>query len=67
MFGSNTLSVNTANLFLTPGRLVETLLLWHERSRQRMALAELDERTLKDLGLTRGQVAAEAGKPFWQV
>ena len=67
MFGSNTLSVNTANLLLNPGRLVETLLLWHERSRQRMALAELDERTLRDLGLSRGQVAAETGKLFWQV
>lgn len=37
---------------------------WLERSRQRRALAELDDRMLCDIGVTRSQ-AREASKPFW--
>jgi uncharacterized protein YjiS (DUF1127 family) len=38
---------------------------WFERSRQRRALAELDDRLLDDIGLTRSKVQREAAKPFW--
>jgi uncharacterized protein YjiS (DUF1127 family) len=45
-------------------------LLWcvrcSERSRQRQALAELDDHHLKDIGVTRQQAIAEAAKPFWK-
>jgi uncharacterized protein YjiS (DUF1127 family) len=45
-------------------------LLWYarcsERSRQRQALAELDDHALKDIGATRQQAIAEAAKPFWK-
>ena len=37
-----------------------------ERSRQRQALAELDDHFLKDIGVTRQQAIAEAAKPFWK-
>lgn len=36
------------------------------RQRQRRALAKLDERMLRDIGLTRDQAQAEARKPFWK-
>jgi uncharacterized protein YjiS (DUF1127 family) len=36
------------------------------RSRQRQALAELDDRLLKDIGKTRKEAIAEAAKPFWK-
>ena len=36
------------------------------RSRQRRALAELDDRLLRDIGLTAYDVAQEADKPFWR-
>ena len=36
------------------------------RSRQRRALAELDDRILRDIGLTAYDVAHEADKPFWR-
>jgi uncharacterized protein YjiS (DUF1127 family) len=37
-----------------------------ERSRQRQALAELDDHHLKDIGKTRQEANAEAAKPFWK-
>lgn len=36
------------------------------RSRQRQALAQLDDKALKDIGVTRRQADAEAAKPFWK-
>jgi uncharacterized protein YjiS (DUF1127 family) len=40
--------------------------LWHERALQRRALAELDERLLRDLGITRCDAEMESSKPFWR-
>jgi uncharacterized protein YjiS (DUF1127 family) len=37
-----------------------------ERSRQRQALAQLDDHDLKDIGMTRQQAKTEAAKPFWK-
>ena len=37
-----------------------------ERSRQRRALALLSEARLRDIGLTRQDVARESAKPFWR-
>lgn len=45
------------------GRL---LACWIQRYRQRRALARLDERLLRDIGVTRAEAAAEAAKPFWR-
>ena len=39
---------------------------WLERRRQRRALLSLGEPALKDIGLSRADVAGEAGKWFWQ-
>jgi uncharacterized protein YjiS (DUF1127 family) len=39
---------------------------WIERSRQRQALASLEERMLRDIGITRVDVARECEKPFWR-
>lgn len=41
---------------------------WHgmERFRQRRALSQLDDRMLRDIGLTRLDVEQEITKPFWQ-
>jgi len=39
---------------------------WRRRSRERQELAQLDRRTLRDLGLTEGQALFEANKPFWR-
>ena len=47
-------------------RLPETLRCWHQRQRQRRALAELDDRLLQDIGLTRVDANREIRKPFWK-
>jgi uncharacterized protein YjiS (DUF1127 family) len=38
-----------------------------ESSRQRHALAELDNHLLRDIGLTRSDIRMEIRKPFWRV
>ncbi len=46
-------------------RAAGILLTWQERDRQRHALAQLDARMLKDIGLSRAEVVLELRKPFW--
>lgn len=42
------------------------LLTWYLRRQQRFDLASLDARGLKDIGLSRADVAREVDKPFWR-
>jgi uncharacterized protein YjiS (DUF1127 family) len=46
--------------------LAQILGTWRRRSHERDELAKLDRRTLRDLGLSEGQMRFEASKPFWQ-
>ena len=46
--------------------VVRTVLQWNQRSRQRQALADLDDHLLKDIGISPKAAAAEAGQPFWR-
>jgi uncharacterized protein YjiS (DUF1127 family) len=39
---------------------------WQQRSLGRRELANLTERDLRDIGITRGEAEAEANKPFWE-
>ena len=45
---------------------LEVLLTWQERAHQRHSLAHLDDRMMKDMGLTPSQVEQELRKPFWK-
>ena len=45
---------------------IDTLQVWTTRSTERRALLQLDERMLKDIGVSRVDVAREAMKPFWR-
>jgi len=47
-------------------RMLAALRRWHQRSRARQELAELDEYLLRDIGYTRSQATFESGKFFWQ-
>jgi uncharacterized protein YjiS (DUF1127 family) len=46
--------------------LLESLNAFEERSRQRRALAALDDRLLADIGLDRWTVEADLARPFWK-
>ena len=46
-------------------RLLDLLSIWFDRARQRRHLHALDDRMLKDIGLTRADVEFEAQKHFW--
>lgn len=48
-------------------RILATLVLWQERAAQRHRLADIGERQLEDMGLSRDDVRREAAKPFWRV
>ena len=38
---------------------------WRHNIHSRVELESLDDRTLQDIGLTRGTTDFEAAKPFW--
>jgi uncharacterized protein YjiS (DUF1127 family) len=47
-------------------RLVATVFDWRDRVRSRRLLAGMDERTLRDIGMSRATALHESGKPFWK-
>lgn len=47
-------------------RMFDHVFTWLERSRQRRHLGELDERLLRDIGLSRAEVEHEITLPFWR-
>lgn len=47
-------------------RQVQVIGLWIERRRQRLALARLDDRLLRDIGIERADANREIAKPFWR-
>lgn len=47
-------------------RLFDTLLAWQERANQRHHLRSLSDYMLRDVGLSRADLEAEASKPFWR-
>jgi uncharacterized protein YjiS (DUF1127 family) len=47
-------------------RLAATIRQWRRRHRERAELAALDDRTLADIGLTRGDAEFLVNKPFWR-
>jgi len=47
-------------------RLMTTFREWRRRVRDRSRLGELDERMLKDIGITRSDAEFLMNKPFWR-
>ena len=46
--------------------LVNQVVQWQERARSRHLLRQLDDRILRDVGLSRCDVDREGAKHFWQ-
>ena len=44
----------------------DVLKVWHQRARARRELSNLDARTLRDIGVSVGEVEFEMNKPFWR-
>jgi uncharacterized protein YjiS (DUF1127 family) len=57
----------SAGIVRTVAVVVERFYAWQDRARERANLMTLDDRALKDIGLTRCDVAEIAQKPFWRV
>ena len=53
-----------AGTFEVLGQILAT---WQRRARERRELANLDARTIRDLGLSTSEVQFEASKPFWRL
>ncbi len=47
--------------------ILETLLAWHDRARERRSLMELSDQVLRDIGLSRTQLRAQAARPSWRI
>ncbi len=45
--------------------LLQGVARWYGRARERRALAHLDERMLRDIGISAADARREAAKPFW--
>jgi uncharacterized protein YjiS (DUF1127 family) len=61
------------NLRIGLGRLVQACTavsaywqVWAERRRSRRALTELDDRLMRDIGISRSDAEWEASKRFWR-
>ena len=48
------------------GRALANFREWHRRAHDRAELARLDDRMLKDIGLTRDDAEFLSNKPFWR-
>ena len=46
--------------------LGRTFATWRRRAQERRELANLDHRTIRDLGLSPSEIQFEANKPFWR-
>lgn len=57
---------STGGAATLPRRIVAHLFDCFETYRQRRALEALDDRMLKDIGLSRCDVEAEIARPFWR-
>jgi uncharacterized protein YjiS (DUF1127 family) len=46
--------------------VMATLREWGRRSREREQVSHMDERMLKDIGITRAEALRLSSKPFWR-
>jgi uncharacterized protein YjiS (DUF1127 family) len=47
-------------------RILSLLRAWRNRMNERALLARLDDRALRDIGITRTDVVRECAKPCWR-
>ena len=73
-FQSRNRFVTQADLYVSPTakapslhqRIVFVLAVWRKRREMRRQLAQMDARSLRELGISPAAAAYESGKPFWK-
>jgi uncharacterized protein YjiS (DUF1127 family) len=45
---------------------IQIALIWIERARSRRLLAQIDDRMMRDIGVSRAEIMVETSKPFWR-
>lgn len=58
--------VATAPAAFALSRFLDTFTLWRQRALTRRELSRLDNRMLRDIGVSTVDVEAEVTKPFWR-
>lgn len=53
-------------VWMLVNRAITVAMAWQRRQHERRHLSELDERLLRDMGLSRADVIIESSKPFWK-
>ena len=48
-------------------RVVEALVAWHDRARERRSLMELSDQMLRDIGISRAQALGAAARASWRI
>jgi uncharacterized protein YjiS (DUF1127 family) len=70
MLRNSSITTSTASVPSTEARhfgsFVTLAVTWLERRSSRHALADLDERLLRDIGLSASEAVAESAMPFWR-
>ena len=56
----------TSVLLAAVRRVLRVLSVWQKHAAGRSVLASLDDRLLRDMGLTRTDVGQDLMKPFWR-
>jgi uncharacterized protein YjiS (DUF1127 family) len=46
--------------------VLDAILMWQDRERQRRALAGMSDHMLRDIGVSRADAVRESVKPFWR-
>jgi len=64
--GASTFGGFLQGLIRLPLSALEVFLIWQERASERHRLAGMEDRMLKDMGLSRADVDREAAIPFWR-
>jgi uncharacterized protein YjiS (DUF1127 family) len=57
---------STSALAQLVSRITDTYSTWRRRTTTRFELARLDDRMLRDIGVTHNAVEEEVSKPFWR-
>ena len=60
------LAWTTANVIARVAQIPDLLYDWQQRTRTRHQLMTMDDRLLKDMGISRYDAVREGAKPFWR-